>query len=134
MGTTVQWVCGGYFKADGEFEFVSYRAANEGDPETEQTSAAEAIEAVFANLETQTLMPSLASFAHVTEAPMCRLFGNFVEVSGSFCIDTDDEALISRFNAAVKKNIGTARYRAAKLEMERRAAAIADLRGAAVAS
>lgn len=88
------------------------------------------VAAVLAALDTYTLMPSLAGYAYAPapndpgrDPGLLRLFGNFVEVSGGFQIDTDDPDVIARYNAGVRSNVNTARYRAAKLAEEQRHAA-----------
>jgi hypothetical protein len=69
-----------------------------------------------------TLMPSLAPFAAPcpSDPAMSRFFGNFVDYSHSFSIDTDDPELIERLGALIKTNMRTPLYTSARIEYERR--------------
>lgn len=83
------------------------------------------IEAILQGIETWTLVPGLAGYAYpgTPDPTLSRLFGNFVEVSGGFQIETDDPELIARYNKLVRANVNSSAYRVAKRDDERRAAA-----------
>lgn len=76
-----------------------------------------ALEVLFERLEKNTLDPSLEPFCDSPPAMFGdsrkgkrRFFGNFVDFSHTFSIETDDQELIDRFVIAIQKNVATEAY------------------------
>lgn len=86
--------------------------------------------AVESHLSVHALEPSLAPFTSdvggMRGAPKLdgSLFirGNFAEVSGAFCVETNDDDMRERLLALVRRNQRTSAYQAARIANERRAA------------
>jgi hypothetical protein len=53
---------------------------------------------------------------------MIRFFGNFMNYSFGFTIDTDEPEVIAQLNAAIQANKETEAYKAIKIEAEKREA------------
>jgi hypothetical protein len=66
----------------------------------------ESLDELMRLIETEALVPSLAPY--VSPSPrnpgMVQIFGNFVNVSHAFMIETDDLDLVARFGAALRAN------------------------------
>lgn len=84
---------------------------------------AEKVAAVLALLAEHPLEPGLASLGYRTDEGLTRFHGNFYTVSGCFCIDTRDAALVAQMNTAIRRNLATPAYRAAKAERDAQDAA-----------
>jgi len=81
MGTIVHWNGGGWKSSDS-------------------------LDELFRLLETEPLVPSLAPY--FAQSPrfqyFTQFFGNFVNISHGFCVETDDVNLVARFVEALRRN------------------------------